>query len=158
VILAATGHRPAKLGGFDENNPLRLWVRAQIRAALEDLRPEKGISGMAVGVDQDFAEACIALGIPFIAAVPFRGQELRWPYEAQKRYHALLKSAAQIVCVSEPGYAVWKMQTRNQYLVDNCDLLLAVFDGASGGTANTVQYAQRVGKPIRLIDLKDYIA
>lgn len=155
MILAATGHRPDKLGGYDEQNPLRVWVRAQIRAALEDLKPEKGISGMALGVDQDFAEACVALGIPFIAAVPFQGQESRWPQASQERYKKLLAKAAEVVYVGPPGYAAWKMQARNQWMVHHCDLLLAVFDGTPGGTANTVCYAQRVSRPIRFIDPRE---
>lgn len=152
MILAATGHRPDKLGGYDEQNPLRTWVRAQIHAALEDLKPEKAISGMALGVDSDFAEACVALGIPFIAAVPFQGQESRWPQASQERYKKLLARAAEVVYVSPPGYATWKFHARNQYMVDNCNLLLAVFDGSVGGTSSTVCYASSRGCPIRLID------
>src|SRR5829696_4842955 len=34
TILAFTGHRPQRMGGFDPNNPTALWVRAQLAAAI----------------------------------------------------------------------------------------------------------------------------
>lgn len=155
MILAVTGHRPDKIGGY-KPNPLREWVRAQIRAALEDLKPERGITGMALGVDQDFAEACVALGIPFTAAVPFEGQESRWPPPSRRFYHQLIEQAAEVVYVSELGYARWKMEARNHWMVDHSDRLLAIWDGTLGGTGGTVLYAERVGRPIQRIDPKDF--
>jgi uncharacterized phage-like protein YoqJ len=47
------------------------------------------------------------------------------------------------------------MQDRNIWMVDHCDALIAVWDGTSGGTANCVRYAQKVGKPIVFIDPYD---
>jgi uncharacterized phage-like protein YoqJ len=111
---------------------------------------------MALGVDQIFAEVCIELGISFLAAVPFLGQEATWPTESKAKYHSLLTRAEGIIYVSEPGYAVWKMQARNCWITDHCDQLLACFDGSAGGTANTVHYAERIGRPIRRINPKDF--
>ena len=40
-------------------------------------------------------------------------------------------------------------------MVDNCDLLLAVFDGVEkGGTWLTVDYANKIGKPIEYFNVK----
>jgi len=53
-----------------------------------------------------------------------------------------------------PGKMVLKaFQERNQQIVDCCDVLLAVWDGKSHGTKNTLAYAQRVNKPAFLIHL-----
>lgn len=43
-------------------------------------------------------------------------------------------------------------QQRNQWMVDRADAVLAVWDGSPGGTANCVNYARKVGKPITIID------
>ena len=150
MILGITGHRPHKIGA--EETPLRNWVRAEIYGALLHLRPTKAISGMAVGIDQDFAVMCTRLDIPFVAAVPFEGQERRWPPSAQVHYRGLLSRATDVVYVSDPGYAHWKMDVRNAWIVDHCTHLLAVFDGTPGGTANTFNYATRVGREISRID------
>ena len=40
-------------------------------------------------------------------------------------------------------------------MVDNCDLLLAVWDGVeAGGTWLTVNYARKIGKPIVYYNFK----
>lgn len=133
-------------------NPTYLYVCQQLDQALRTLSPEKVISGMALGVDQWAAHIAYKLSIPFIAAVPFEGQEKAWPAASQKTFHQLLKLASEKVIVSPGGYAAAKMQIRNEWMVDHCDLLIAVWDGTKGGTGNCVQYAQKIGKQIYRID------
>lgn len=183
MIVAVTGHRPHKLGGYGPSA-----VQDRVRAAIEDffesvgthtcecggtsyiasasgvcptcreIRPgtvtytQEAISGMALGVDQWFAETCIVLGIPFTAAVPCDDQERLWPEESQRHYRELLAKAHHVRVVSPGPYAPWKMQARNEFMVNECDVLLAVWDGSSGGTANCVKYAEKVGKPVWRID------
>ncbi len=146
MILALTGHRPDKLGGYTIEVNRRLEAIA--RHALQTLKPAKVISGMAIGWDQAGAAAAVSLGIPLIAAVPFRGQESRWPYEGQRHYHDLLQQAELVTLVCSPGYAGWKMQRRNEWMVDTADEILALWNGTSGGTANCVRYAQDRGRKI----------
>lgn len=142
--VAVTGHRPNKLGGYGPSK-VQDRVRGQLRMAFEKLRATQVISGMALGVDQWAAEEALDLWIPVLAAVPFEGQQRLWPLDAQRRYRGLLSQASEIVHVCDPGYAVWKMQKRNEWMVDHCRLLVAVWDGTRGGTANCVRYAERVG-------------
>jgi len=148
MIFAFTGHRCPKIGGFNLPNPTYNFVCQQIEKTLQGLKPEKIISGMALGVDQWAANIAIKLNIPFIAAVPFEGQEKAWPLESQKIFHKLLSKASEIVIVSEGGYAAYKMQIRNEWMVDQCDKLIAVWDGSPGGTGNCVKYAQNKDKEI----------
>lgn len=107
---------------------------------------------MALGVDQWAAEICTDLGIPWTAAVPFEGQERKWPSASQQKYRALISKASSIHIVCDPGYAPWKMQARNEWMVDRCGLLIAVWDGTDGGTANCVRYAESVGRRIERIN------
>ena len=45
------------------------------------------------------------------------------------------------------------MQKRNQYMVDNSDILIAVWDKRiKGGTAKTFEYAQKTNKPVIIIN------
>jgi len=156
MIAAFTGHRPNKLGGFKIPNPIYNFINDEITRTLTDLKPKKVITGMALGVDQWAAEVCIKLGVPFVAAVPFRGQELYWPEESRKRYFELLEHADSIEYVSPGGYAAWKMQVRNQWMVDNCDVLIAIFDGTPGGTKNCFDYAIANSKKIIRINPLDF--
>ena len=53
-----------------------------------------------------------------------------------------------------PGKMILKaFQERNRLIVDTCDLLLAVWDGKSRGTENTLAYARKVNKPAFLIQV-----
>jgi uncharacterized phage-like protein YoqJ len=163
MIVAGTGHRPEKLGtdafsGYLDDNPLRAWIKAQTRMHLTQLKPLYVISGMAIGFDQDLAEVCIELCVPFVAAIPFVGQERRWRPEAQAKYHALLAKAHEVVVVSDGTYERWKMLARNQWMVDHCNVLLAAFDGTPGGTASTVLYANSIQRDILRIDPNEFRA
>lgn len=156
IIVAATGHRPNKIGGYDPQNPQRAWLKRQMRLLLEKLKPSYTISGMALGIDQDWALVSLNLGIPFLAAIPFLGQESNWPESSQREYKALLKQASQVVVVSPGAYAVEKMQIRNIFMVDTCTDLAAFWDGSRGGTGNCVRYAEGVGRRIHRIDPNQY--
>lgn len=146
MIFAATGHRPEKLGGYGVEPRLRNFARIQ----LARLKPSKVITGMALGWDQAVAAACVDLDIPYIAAVPFVGQEGQWPEAARKQYYYLINRSVQAVVVSPGSYSARAMETRNRWMVDRGDEVLALFDGfVGGGTANCIHYAEKKGKPVQ---------
>jgi len=147
MIFAGTGHRPDKLGGYGDKVFNRLVDLAV--AAIKHYKPTQIISGMALGWDQALAQAAIDLEIQLIAAIPFVGQESTWPQSSQQLYHTLLQGASEVVIVCDGSYASWKMQKRNEYMMDRCDKVFALFNGdKSGGTRNAVDYASKIGKPI----------
>jgi uncharacterized phage-like protein YoqJ len=149
MIIAGTGHRPDKLFRTDcYGDAPRLRLEAFAETILREIDAKVVVSGMALGWDQAIAEAALRIGIQLVAALPFGGQENRWPLAAQERYRALLKRAT-IKLVCDGDYAAWKLQRRNQYLVTSSDLLLALWNGSDGGTANCVGYADRVGRKMQ---------
>lgn len=147
MILAVTGHRPDKLGGYWSHVMERLTEFAETQ--LRKLKPDVVISGMALGWDQAIAEAAIDLNIDLHAYIPFEGQELKWPAYSQKRYKELMSCAQKIVICSPGGYEPWKMQERNKQMVDAADMLLALYNGSVGGTQNCMVYADRYRFNIR---------
>ncbi len=150
-----TGHRPPKIGGYDPSNPLRQAIIAELKWSLSRLKPTRVITGMALGVDQDMARLCVEHGIPFIAAIPCAGQEKTWPEHSKKEYQVLLGLAHRIVEISALEYHPSLMQRRNEWMVNNCNVLVAVWDGTPGGTANCYQYAMKAGREIHRIDPRD---
>lgn len=111
---------------------------------------------MALGVDILWALEALELDFKLVAAVPFIGQESRWPRDSRDVYNKILehKNVKRYV-VFDGAYAPWKMQGRNQWMVDNCTKLVAVWNGdQSGGTYNCVKYAQSIDKPIIFVDFK----
>ena len=152
MIVAFTGHRPEKLGGWNPLNPVVSRVRNSLHAALLKHKPLYTISGMALGTDQWAAEACIELGIPYIAAVPCDDMDRMWPAPARTRFKMIIDKAREVVVVSPGPYQPWKMQRRNEYMVDHCNLLIACHDGSPGGTKNCLEYAAQVGRDVELLD------
>ncbi len=149
--IMVTGHRPQKLGGYG-TNPTRTWVCRSLGQTLREALNKKSdievITGMALGVDQWWAKAAISLGVPFHAYIPFLGQETRWPEESQREFSDILLKAKSMTIVSEGDYASWKMQKRNQAMVDDATVCVAVWDGTGGGTKNCVDYILKKGKPL----------
>jgi uncharacterized phage-like protein YoqJ len=147
ISLAATGHRPPKIGGYDRRNPIRIALREEYARVIKQLEPEECISGMALGVDQDFAEVVLAHGVRLIAAIPFPEQPNNWPWESRRHYERLLARAWE-TCIISTDYTPVAMQRRNMWMVDRCTHLLTVWNGSSGGTANCVKYARKQKKPL----------
>lgn len=146
--LAATGHRPDKLGGYSDHILEALVDCATAYLERLPTRPARVISGMAQGWDTAVATAALNLRIPLVAAIPFEGQELKWPEAAQRRYRDIRSRAAYPVVVSPGGYVPWKLQLRNEWMVDNCDRIVALYDGSAGGTRNCLRYAAKKGVPV----------
>jgi uncharacterized phage-like protein YoqJ len=164
-FVAFTGHRPDKIGGYNPNAEKRIWVREQIAAQLERGLAKHGeklwvITGGALGVDQDAAEIAHEMGIPFTVMIPCVEQEAMWPREAKQRYWNMLEVASEVVQVSDKSYNEDKfcMQRRNMQMIDCADIVIAVWDGSTGGTKNAVDYAEESGLKIIFIDPNDFDA
>ena len=112
---------------------------------------------MALGIDQIFVECMVDArryyqehGVDFkiVAAIPCQNQDGRWNSASQKEYKELLHACDASVLVTDAPYAPRLMQVRNEYMVDHSDVVIAVWNGTDGGTANCVRYAASRGKKI----------
>jgi uncharacterized phage-like protein YoqJ len=103
---------------------------------------------MALGWDQAVAQAALNLDCPLMCAIPFKGQEWTWPEESRRRYAAIVERAEHVHVVSDGGYGAYKMQIRNEWMVDRSERVCALWNGTDGGTANCVAYANRMERPL----------
>jgi uncharacterized phage-like protein YoqJ len=126
-------------------------VRDWINNMLATIEPRRVVTGMAVGFDTYLAREALRQQIPLLAAIPYEGQEDQWPDGARTEYRKILKQAETVHIVEKGGYASWKYQKRNEWMVNNCDLLLAAWSGKPGGTANCVRYAHQVERRVELL-------
>lgn len=151
-----TGHRPERLGGYDKNDPKNVKVRAFLKTAIERLRDEgfeEFVSGGALGVDQWAAEIVLELGLKLCIALPFAKYGENWPPQSLVDLEAL-KAKARVVVVCEGGYfdengkpLHWKNHKRNEWMKDNSECIIAVWDGKpEGGTASAVKGGKKAGK------------
>jgi uncharacterized phage-like protein YoqJ len=151
--IAGTGHRPNKIpGGYEryakaKNSGLE-YIAELCMDFLKKKDSIKVISGMAQGWDTGLAIAALTMDLPLIAAVPCRNQPERWPRDAQSLYNNILDQADEVFILAEE-YSRFAMFDRNTWMVNNCDEVLACWDGIKkGGTYHCVTYANTKGKPI----------
>lgn len=151
--IAITGHRPQSLDGdFSYKSETWQFIYDSLRVTFEKQNPSKIITGMALGVDTVAAEVALAMQIPFVAAIPFSGQENKWSEDAKTHYRMLLAYAEDAHIVSDGEYDPSMMQKRNEWMVDRADIVVAVWNGWKGGTRNCVQYALSNQVPVWRID------
>lgn len=177
-VVALTGHRPNKLGGYDKRNPTARRVLnsgVEVLSSVVESCDKKVVvlSGLALGWDQWMANECVTLGIPFVGVAPCRGQDERWPDQSRRAYAQLCEAADDdcamvlntrapdgplarsggvLYVYDGPYLGPWVMTDRNEWMVDNCAEVLACHDGSGGGTANCIKYAKSKRKKITTID------
>lgn len=146
MILGFTGHRPASLpGNYSDHTNRALLSTADF--ILAQYKPEKVISGMALGWDTAVAQCAINRGISLIAAIPFESQSYRWRKPSQEKYQKLLNKASEVEIISSGNYSLRAMQLRNQWIVNHCDRLMALWHQGNSGTENCVDYALALDRP-----------
>lgn len=154
--VSVTGHRPDKIIIAGENayspavfNKFTDFCTASLKAVRNKIEIDRVLTGMALGFDCAVAISCIKLNIPFIACIPFKGQELKWTQLWQDVYKRILDKAKRIKIVSPGGYAAEKMHYRNEYLIDHSEYILTFYNGDKyGGTYSCLKYAKFLNKPM----------
>lgn len=156
-----TGHRPSKLKGYEvkDNEALIRELKDVIVDYIENKGVTTFISGMALGIDTWGARIVLALResnyphIKLISAIPFKNQWEAWKNQkAIDEWHFIYNQADEVYFVSEESYTAWCLQKRNEWMVDNSNMIISVWDGTSGGTANCIKYAKKSNINILNID------
>lgn len=161
-VICVTGHRPNKLYGYNLIDKRYLELKELFKKFLKEQNCKEAITGMALGVDTIFALAVIELkeegfDISLHCAVPCFNHTSAWfNKEDIKRYNDILEKADIKKIVTEAPYAPYVMQKRNEYMVNNADMVLSVHDGSKGGTYNCVLYAKKKEKSIYNISPNEF--
>jgi hypothetical protein len=153
-VVGFSGHR--QLERPDE-------TATAMRAALEALRGEGpgewiALSSLAVGSDTLFARQALALGLAWHVVLPLPPAEFRKDFSAEewRAVEGLLPEAGQVRVISENGSREDAYLDCGMETVNDCDVLLAVWDGeparGKGGTADVILYARELNKPLLLIN------
>lgn len=152
--ICVTGHRPDKLYGYNLNNEKYEQLKQTFKKILLDNNCTEAITGMALGADTVFALAVLELknegyDIKLHCAIPCKGQTSTWiNVDDIERYFYIRDHADIVKIVSDKSYSPYLMQKRNEYMVDNCDKVIAVWNGTNGGTGNCIEYAKKMNKEI----------
>lgn len=137
-----TGHRKII------HSDVRQHLEEVIEILIEDGFTYFG-SGGALGFDTLAAQTVIRLKkkysrIKLILVIPFAAQAKGWPEKDRKIYYDIMKNADKLTFISKE-YKRGCFHARNRYLVDNSSVCVAYQYKGCGGTAYTVDYAEKHG-------------
>jgi hypothetical protein len=131
------------------------WIDAAIKKILVDeCQACTGVTSLAAGADQHFAEVVLELGGTIEVIVPFADYETRFGTdEVRSTYQRLLRAARAVITlprIAEDDQACYL--AAGQRVVDRAHAVVAVWDGKPaaglGGTADVVAYAASRGKKV----------
>lgn len=152
---AFTGHRKERI--LQNSEPCLLGqIQLAIIEQVEQLYKQgcrTFYCGMAEGFDMLAASAVVACkwqfqDIRLVAVIPFRNQSARYEPLDKMHYQVLLHEADEVIMLSEYYYRGC-FHRRNDYLVEQADVMIAYWDNIfKGGTFYTIKKAQQAGKTI----------
>ena len=162
MAVAFTGHRPETIPYINDFNSDQYFDLQ--KAIWKEVQRYVNVGyitfycGAARGADMMCGEIILAeketgrSDLQLVCAVPFREQARSWDPMEKLQYYELLRQSDRIVQVCD-SYRRGCYHARNRYMVDNSDVLIAIFNGdPKGGTAYTVNYARKKGKEIVIIN------
>ncbi len=154
-----TGYRFEKLPFSRKDAPAIELLKAKLKKAVL-CAFEKGcedfICGFAEGSDLIFAQAVTELkaeheGLRLEAALPFESPHVSWCDSDKMSFESLIARCDSVKTLSKT-HTRGCYFARNDYIIENSERMIAVYDGKPGGTAYTVERAKRRGLPIDIID------
>jgi hypothetical protein len=156
VILGVTGHQ--RLSREEGWSNIRRSVRAIVQAAPT---PLVGLSSLAVGADQLFAEEVLRQRGELRVVLPFPGYVDRLSADDRPTFRDLLAAAGATLVLPRLTSDQESYLAAGIHIVDNSDVLIAVWDGhpakGIGGTADIVEYAKSRGVSIQRVDTSPWM-
>lgn len=163
-VCSFTGHRPQNLPfGFNEEDErcvlLKEIILGKVEMLITQFNVTHFISGMAIGIDIFAAEIVLSLKekyphIKLECAIPCETQSIKWSEPLRDRYYDILSKCDKETLL-QTRYTKDCMQKRNQYMVDNSDFIIAVWNDKASGTGYTVRYAESKGKTVIAVNPED---
>lgn len=151
--IGITGHQ--KLG----KNESWQWVEDIMRQKLAGVRPLIGLTSLAVGADQRFANIVVAQGGELHVILPFVDYERTFKKQALVEYRNLLLRAKTVETLKGGSTDEESYLAAGKRMVDLAELIIAVWNGlpakGKGGTADIVEQVKLMRKPLIHINPQD---
>lgn len=153
-------HRPQKLPWrFDEQHPhcmaLKEILLLQVKQMITHYEVRHFITTMQRGVGTYAAEMVLELRdifpITLECAIAFEEQTSYWLEDERNRFFSIIERADREVLLQKP-FTDGCFRRQNRYLVDQCQFVIAVWNGQPGGTGDAVGYAVEKHRHVIRID------
>jgi len=159
LTVAIVGHRPDRILNSERVEQKIGEILDLIRVGLGRHASGRGslrlVSALAEGADRLAAAAALERGIALEAVLPFPDEEYERDFgdDSRKEFRALLGQAKSVLVLDgAAGRRDKAYEAAGKALLDNCDVLVAVWDGeparGRGGTREVVEEAVRRRIPV----------
>ena len=147
MIAGITGHQ--NLGDQEAIS----WVKENLAQEIQKQKITTGLTCLAIGADQLFAQILDGFQIPYIAVVPCEKYDETFVKEPDREnYHQYLANAKESIKLDFPFPSEQAFYEAGKYVVDHSDVLFAVWNGKAakglGGTGDVVEYAKKKKKMV----------
>jgi hypothetical protein len=149
--IGITGHQ--KL----DNSDWWDWVEQELINLLDKFSEESGndligVSSLAVGADQLFAELILRFEANLHAVIPFPGYEKTFDAKGLDKYKKLVEQATEVETLNAKSTDEESYFAAGKRVVELSDVVIAVWNGKKaaglGGTGDAVDYARQNNKKI----------
>lgn len=145
--VGITGHQDL---GFEETVN---WVSSVVTDAVKEYHVTQGITSLAAGSDQLYAEILGRYNIPYIVVIPSKNYELTFEDKScYKDYQRLISQAEKTIRLEFNGPSERSFFEAGKKIVCLSDIMFAIWDGKKskglGGTGDVVKYAILKGKKV----------
>ena len=153
--VSFTGYRTSKILSSSPIPNLLEQIKGDIYLTISQLYKEgynTFLTGMSEGFDLIAAKAVLELkksspDINLIAVIPFEGQDSGYSPKDKASYNYICNNADSVVYTSQ-DYFKEAFFKRNDYLLDNCGVVVCYYNGQRGGTMYTYNRAKKRELPI----------
>jgi hypothetical protein len=155
MIAGLTGHQ--NIG----NERTVRWVEQQLAAALIKRDVTGGWMSLAIGADQMYARLMLGRGLPYSVVIPCKRYEETFSELEREEYFYLLSRAKSVVTLAfiEPSETAF--YEAGKEVVKRSKILIAIWNGMAaqglGGTADIVEFARTLSKPVLQIDTVSHV-
>ncbi|SRR5258708_39305865 len=142
-----TGHQ-----NIGSNETIK-WVTNVLVANIKELSIDFGLTSLAIGADQLFAETLRGLHIRYVAIIPCEGYEQTFTTTNDlRKYKSLLQSSSEIIKLPFDKPSEEAFFEAGKHIVNSSDMVIAIWDGQAakglGGTGDIVNYALSIKRSI----------
>lgn len=155
-VVGFTGHRR-----LNDVPGVSMAIREQIAKLRSEVPGEWiGLSSAAAGSDMLFAREAVAQGCSWDVILPLPQEEFKKDFgeEEWREIEAAIGKAGNVRVLNDTGVREDAYLDAGMDTVLEADILLAVWDGdparGKGGTADVIEFARDLGRPIIIIDAK----
>lgn len=145
--IGITGHQ--NLGSAENIT----WISDTLKSAIKQNNIDIGLTSLAIGADQLFAETLKDMHIRYIAIIPCDGYEQTFTTSSDlENYKSLLQNAWERIRLPFDNPSESAFYEAGKKIVNLSDMLIAVWDGQPakglGGTGDIVKYALSLKKRV----------